>query len=79
LKLRSGGAGSFSLRRPCCRIKPTVGASQNLNIPFADLKSQSAGGEGLEGAIHALKPDADAAAEARRAEQQARSDLKPQG
>jgi hypothetical protein len=53
-------------------------ASQNLNIPFADLKPQSAGGERLDGAIHALKPDVDAAAEARRGEQQARSDLKPQ-
>jgi len=37
------------------------------------------GGEQLEGAIHACKPDADAAAEASKAEQQARSDLKSQG
>jgi hypothetical protein len=54
-------------------------AAQNLNIPFADLKSQIAAGQQLEGAIHAIKPDVDAAAEARRAEQQARSDLKSQG
>jgi hypothetical protein len=45
----------------------------------SDLNSQNAGGEQLEGAIHALKPDVDTAAETRRAEQQARSDLKPQG
>jgi hypothetical protein len=45
----------------------------------SDLNSQNAGGEQLEGAIHALKPDVDAAAETRGAEQQARSDLKPQG
>jgi hypothetical protein len=54
-------------------------AAQNLNIPFADLKSHVTGGELLEGAIHACKPDADAAAAARRAQQQARSDLKPEG
>ncbi len=54
-------------------------AAQNLNLPFADLKSRIAGGQQLEGAIHALKPDVDAAAEARRAEQQARSDLRSQG
>lgn len=55
-------------------------ASQNLNIPFADLKAKVAAGERLEAAIHALKPDAQAKAEARRAEQQARSDLQsPQG
>jgi hypothetical protein len=36
-------------------------------------------GRQLEGAIRTLKPDADAAAEALRAERQARSDLKPQG
>jgi hypothetical protein len=54
-------------------------AAQNLNIPFADLKSQYASSQELESAIHALKPGVDAAAEAHRAEQQARSDLRPQG
>ena len=54
-------------------------AAQNLNIPVADLKSHVTGGEQLEAAIHACKPDADAAAEASKAEQQARSDLKSQG
>jgi len=54
-------------------------AAQNLNIQVADLKSHLTGGERLEAAIHACKPDADAAAEASKAEQQARSDLKPQG
>jgi hypothetical protein len=54
-------------------------AAQNLNIPVADLKSKLTGGQQLEAAIHACKPDADAAAEASRAQQQARSDLKPQG
>jgi len=44
-------------------------ASRNLNIPLAGLNSQNAGG----------KPDVDAAAETRRAEQPARSDLKTQG
>ena len=34
-------------------------------------------GRQLESAIQALKPDVDAGAEARRAEQQARSDLQP--
>jgi len=41
--------------------------------------SHMTGGEQLEAAIHACKPDAAAAAEASKAEQQARSDLKSQG
>jgi hypothetical protein len=75
----------MSQQEACEGIKTTdecaamLHAAQNLNIPFADLKSHVTGGEPLEGAIHACKPDADAAAEARRAEQQARSDLKSQG
>lgn len=75
----------MSQKEACEGIKTTdecaamLHAAQNLNIPFADLKSHVTGGEQLEGAIHACKPDADAAAEARRAEQQARSDLNPQG
>jgi hypothetical protein len=59
----------------------TLHASQNLNIPFADLKSKVTGGEKLHAAIHDLKPAANAKSEARRAEDQARSDMKgsPQG
>jgi cytoskeletal protein RodZ len=59
----------------------TLHASQNLNIPFADLKSKVTGGEKLHAAIHDLKPEANAKSESRRAEDQARSDMKgsPQG
>ena len=75
----------MSQKEACEGVKTTeecaamLHAAQNLNIPYADLKSHLASGEQLQGAIQALKPDVDAAAEARRAEQQARSDLKPQG
>jgi hypothetical protein len=74
-----------SQKEACEGIKTTeecaamLHAAQNLNIPFADLKSKVTGGEPLERAIHACKPDADAAAEASKAEQQARSDLKSEG
>jgi hypothetical protein len=50
-------------------------ASQNLNIPFADLKSKVTGGQGLGAAIHALKPDANARAEVKKAEGQAQDDV----
>jgi hypothetical protein len=53
----------------------TLHAAQNLNIPFTDLKRKVAGGEGLSAAIHTLKPEADANAEARRAKNQAMSDF----
>jgi len=49
-------------------------AAQNLNIPFADLKSRLSSGRKLGAAIHDLKPEANAREEARRAEEQARSD-----
>jgi|HubBroStandDraft_6_1064221.scaffolds.fasta_scaffold714897_2 hypothetical protein len=52
----------------------TLHAAQNLNIPFADLKSRVTHGVKLAAAIHALKPSADAGNEARRAEAQAHSD-----
>ena len=74
----------MSQKEACEGLKTTnecaaaLHASQNLNIPFGDLRTQVAGGRQLEAAIHALKPDADAAAEARRAEQQAHSDLSSQ-
>ena len=48
--------------------------AQNLNIPFADLKSKVTGGEKIAAAIKQLKPDANAKAEVRKAEQQARAD-----
>lgn len=51
-------------------------ASQNLGIPFSDLKSKMTKGDKLEKAIQALKPDADAKAEAKKAEKEAKSDLK---
>ena len=58
----------------------TLHASQNLSIPFADLKSRVTGGTKLGAAIHQLKPDANVRAEVRKAEDQARSDTRsPQG
>lgn len=50
-------------------------AAQNLDIPFADLKSRLNNGEKLDAVIRTLKPAADARAEVRRAEEQAHSDL----
>ena len=58
----------------------TLHASQNLSIPFPDLKSSVTGGAKLGTAIHQLKPDANVKAEVRKAEEQARSDTRsPQG
>jgi hypothetical protein len=58
----------------------TLHASQNLSIPFEDLKSRVTGGTKLGVAIHQLKPDANVKAEVRKAEEQARSDTRlPQG
>ncbi len=57
----------------------TLHAAQNLGIPFTDLKRKVAGGEGLSAAIHTLKPEADANAEARRAKNQALSDFSASG
>ncbi|HTD10565.1 MAG TPA: hypothetical protein VK676_00730 [Steroidobacteraceae bacterium] len=50
-------------------------ASQNLNIPFVDLKAKVTGGQRLGAAIHALKPDVNARAEVKRAEGQAAGDV----
>jgi hypothetical protein len=50
-------------------------ASQNLSIPFADLKTKVTGGQGLGAAIHALKPDANARAEVKKAQGQAQDDV----
>jgi hypothetical protein len=58
----------------------TLHASQNLNIPFEDLKSRVTGGTKLGAAIHQLKPDANVKSEVRKAAEQARSDTRvPQG
>jgi len=55
-------------------------AAQNLGIPFASLKDKVTSGRKLSAAIHDLKPGVDAAAEARRAEEQAKADMRsPQG
>jgi hypothetical protein len=55
-------------------------ASHDLNISFDTLKPKVTAGGGLEDAIHELKPDADAAAAAHRAQQQAQLDLQsPRG
>jgi len=55
----------------------TLHAAQNLNLPYPGLKSKVIGGENLAAAIHDLKPSADAKAEARKALEQARADLRP--
>ena len=49
--------------------------SHNLGIPFDALKAQMLKGDSLGEAIHALNPDADARAEARKARAQAKEDL----
>jgi hypothetical protein len=51
--------------------------SQNLNIPFADLKTAMTGPshESLGKAIHDLKPTADAPSEAHKADVEAQADL----
>lgn len=53
--------------------------SQNLNIPFADVKERVAHGDSLAAAVHALKPAADTRKALRRAEAQAREDVRPIG
>jgi hypothetical protein len=50
-------------------------ASQNLNIPFTDLKAKVTGGQALGAAIHELKPGANARAEVKKAEGQAQEDV----
>ncbi len=73
----------MSQKEACEGLKTTeecaaaLHAAANLNISYAELKAQMSGGRTLETAIESLKPNVDAAAEARRAEQQAHSDLRP--
>ena len=54
-----------------------VHVSHNLGIPFDQLKSMITGSEhdGLGRAIHALKPDADAKSEAKKAKKEADEDI----
>ena len=51
--------------------------SNNLGIPFAQLKSTMVGppGKSLGEAIHQINPDVDAKAEAKKAEKQAKKDV----
>jgi hypothetical protein len=51
-------------------------AAQNLGIPFSDLKAKMTKGDKLEKAIQGLKPDADAKEESKKAEKQAKTDIK---
>ena len=55
-----------------------VHVANNLGITFTDLKAKvtGSGAMSLGKAIHALKPDADAKSETRKAEGQAREDLR---
>ncbi len=54
--------------------------SQNLSIPFSDLKTKVQAGESVSQAISELKPGADGATEAQHALEQARADARnPQG
>jgi len=56
----------------------TVRAANNLGIPFIELKHKMADGSSdeLRKAIHQLKPDVDAKAEAKKANEQAKQDIK---
>jgi hypothetical protein len=51
-------------------------AAQNIGIPFVQLKARVISGDTLVKAIHFLDPAADAKAEAKKAEDQAKQDLK---
>ena len=58
----------------------TLHAAGNLGVEFSQLKTKIEGGDRLSAAIHTLKPAVDADSEAKRAEEQARSDLEaPRG
>ena len=56
----------------------TVRASNNLSIPFPELKHKMIDGssKSLQKAIQELKPDIDAKAETRKADEQAKQDIK---
>ncbi len=59
----------------------TVHVSHNLDIPFDELRSKMTGphSESLGKAIHALRPDADAKAEGKKARKKADDDMKESG
>lgn len=52
-----------------------VHVSNNLGVPFADLKTRMMSGDSLGDAIHALRPSADAQVEARKARAKAEDDI----
>jgi hypothetical protein len=56
----------------------TVRAASNLGIPFVELKHKMADGSSdeLRKAIHQLKPDVDAKAAVKKANEQAKQDIK---
>jgi hypothetical protein len=56
----------------------TIRAANNLKLPFTDLKHKMSDGSSkeLQKAIHELKPDADPKAEAKKASEQAKQDIK---
>jgi len=61
-------------------VRRDAATARNLNAPFADLKRQVAAGQGLDAAIHSVKPAADASAEATHAKEQAQQDMRaPRG
>ena len=51
-------------------------AAHNLGVPFDQLKQQIVAGKSLGKAIHELNPDVDAKAEARKAQKQAKRDIR---
>jgi len=53
-----------------------IHVSNNLGIPFDQLKEKMVGGESLGKAIQVLKPDVDAKAEAKKAQKQAKQDIR---
>jgi hypothetical protein len=53
-----------------------VHVSHNLDIPFTDLKDKVTSGDNLGKAIKALKPDSKAKSEAKKAQKQAKADIK---
>ena len=53
--------------------------SHNLGIPFDQLRTRLATGKSLGDAIHDLKPDVNHKAEAKKAQEQAKKDLKESG
>jgi pectate lyase len=53
-----------------------VHVSQNLGIPFTQLKSDMMNGDSLGKAIHALKPDVNSQAESKKGLKQANEDIK---